>query len=459
MIWVPHPYQETALEHVLQNPLSVVYAGPKTGLWLEMGLGKTVVAETAVDILQMAGAVNKALVVAPLRVAQSVWSQEAAKWDHLKHLTFSHILGTEAQRIAAINKPADIHIINRENIPWLVARMMSCWPWDMVLLDESSSFKDPSSKRFRALKSVSGYIKRMIQLTGTPAGNGLLDIWAQIYLLDRGERFYPTVTQYRTRYFHQPDPVLKKYMPLKGADEIIFEKLQGMVISMKNTDYLKLPERIETEVPVYFDAKLQDSYDQFERDQVMAISEEVDITAFNAGALCTKLLQFSSGAVYDSDQVPHWIHDHKLDALAEIIDSAAGKPVLVFYHFKHSADRIIKRFGAKMIRGDKDVLAWNRREIDAGLLHAQSAYGLNMQEGSNIIVWYDLTWSLQDYEQANARLHRQGQKENVYIYHIICHETMDQDVLKALKKKHKVQSALMEAVKAKVRKYREKSLI
>lgn len=457
MKYNPHHYQHVALGHVLQNPLSAVYVGPKTGLFLEMGLGKTVVCLTALDILQMASDITRTLVVAPLRVAQSVWSQEAEKWDHLKGMTFSHILGTEKQRIAAIQKRAEVYVINRENIPWLVAQLGGAWPYDCVILDESSSFKNPSSKRFRALRQHLGAIKRMMILTGTPAGNGLMDLWAQIYLLDQGERLYDTVTQYRTRYFHRID-FNSKYVPMGGADDMIFEKLQGLVISMKNKDLLDLPERIDVDVRVNFDHDLQKKYDQFEKECVMEISQEVDITAFNAGALCTKLLQFSSGAVYDRNQVAHEIHSLKLDALEEVIESAGGKPVLVFYYFKHTADRIIKKFGAKLIKSDVEIMAWNRGEISIALLHPQSAYGLNMQKGSNIMCWFDHTWSLPDYEQAVARLHRQGQEaEKIYNYRIIAPGTMDIDVIKAQARKAKTQDALMEAVKARVEKYYKQS--
>lgn len=453
MIYNPHNYQQVALEHILQNQYSKLCSGPKTGLFLEMGLGKTVVCLTAADILLMAGEVERIIVIGPLRVAQSVWSQEAAKWDHLKHLKFSHILGTEKQRIEGIKRKADIYVINRENMQWLVAYLGGAWPYDMAIIDESSSFKNGSSKRFRALRGHLGNIKRMVILTGTPAANGLMDLWAQIYLLDQGERLFDTVTKYRTRYFHRID-FNSKYVPMGGADEMIFEKIQGLVISMKNKDLLDLPERIDIDVPVYFDHDLQKKYDLFERECVMEISPEAQITAFNSGALSTKLLQFSAGAIYDREHVVHEIHSLKLDALEEIIESAGGKPVLVYYNFRHSADRIMKRFEAKFIKDDRDVLTWNRGEIPIALLHVQSTYGLNIQKGSNIIAWFDQIWDLELYDQANARLHRQGQEaDQVYIYKIIAPGTMDSDVIRAQKRKAKGQDALMEAVKARVEKY------
>ncbi len=454
MKWIPHDYQGVALRHVLDNEhLSVYTETASSGCFLEMGLGKTVVLLTAADILLLASQVNKVLVVAPLRVAQSVWSQEAQKWNHLKHLTFSHCLGDQVQRGNALRKEADIYIINRENIPWLQAYYKTAWPFDMVILDESSSFKDPSSKRFRSLRMVLPKIKRLVLLTGTPAGNGLMDLWSQIYLIDKGERLYDTVTQYRMRYFHNPE---FKYIPVKGADEAIYETLKGIVISMKNSDYLHLPERLDVTVPVKFSPAMQKRYDDFERDCVMEMGD-TDITAFNSGALSTKLLQFANGAIYDAEKNSHVIHDQKIEALQEIIDSAGGKPVLIFYSFKHDLDRIQNKIKeAKTLDTDKDVQAWNAGKIAVLVAHPASAgHGLNLQEGgANIIVWFGLTWSLELYQQANARLHRQGQKEKVYIYHIVSENTMDLDVMAAISRKAKGQDALMEAVKARVEKYK-----
>ncbi len=455
MIYKPHNYQQVALKHILNNTHAALEFKPtaSSGCFLEMGLGKTVVTLTAIDILLMTGAVDKPLVVGPLRVCQSVWSQEAAKWDHLQGLTFSHVLGDQNQRIAALKKVADIYIINRENIPWLQAYYKTAWPFDMAVLDESSSFKDPSAKRSRSLKMNLGRIKRLVLLTGTPIGNGLMDLWNQIYMLDKGERFYDTITQYRMRYFHNPE---WKWIPVKGAEEVIYEKLQGLVISMKNEDYLHLPERIDVEVPVDFGPDLQARYDKFERECVMAMGEDTEITAFNSGALSTKLLQFANGAIYDEKKQSHIIHDKKIEALQEIIDSAGGKPVLIFYSYKHDLQRICKAFkGAQTFDSDSEIQKWNRGEIPIAVCHPASAgHGLNLQECANIIVWFGLTWSLELYMQANARLHRQGQKQKVYIYHIISRSTMDQDVKKAILKKKGGQDALMEAVKARVDKYK-----
>lgn len=453
MQYNPHPYQRVALKHILDNEhASLFNPNPSSGCFLEMGLGKTVVTLTAIDILLMTGAVDKVLVVGPLRVCQSVWSQEAAKWDHLKDLTFSHVLGDQNQRTAALKKPADIYIINRENIPWLQTVYKTAWPFDMIVLDESSSFKDPSAKRSRSLKMNLGRIKRLVLLTGTPIGNGLMDLWNQVYMMDKGERLYDTITQYRMRYFHNPE---WKWVPVKGAEEVIYETLKGLVISMKNEDYLHLPERIDVEIPVDFGPDLQKRYDTFERECVMNMGEDVDITAFNSGALSTKLLQFANGAIYDSDKNTHIIHDKKIEALQEIIDSAGGKPVLIFYSYQHDLKRIREFFNATTFDSDKEVQKWNRGEIPIAVAHpASTGHGLNLQECANIIVWYGLTWSLELYMQANARLHRQGQKQKVYIYHIVSRNTMDQDVMKAIAKKAKGQDALMEAVKARVEKYK-----
>lgn len=438
-----HHYQEVALDWALTHP--------KCGLLLEMGLGKSCIMLTAIDLLLLTD-INKVLIIAPLRVAQSVWAQEAKKWEHLKHLTFSHVLGDAVQRANALRKQADIHIINRENVPWLQAHYLTAWPFDMVIVDESSSFKDGQSKRFRALKMQLGKIKRLIILTGTPIGNGLMDLWSQIYLLDQGERLYPTVTEYRMRYFHNPE---YRYVPLTGADEVIHEKIKDLVISMKNVDYLDLPEKIEVSVIVKFDKVMQKKYDDFEEACVMAISEDKEITAFNSGALSTKLLQFASGEMYDSERKVHLIHDLKMEALDEILGSAGGKPVLIIYEFQHTLDRIQKKYKAQMIRSDTDVIAWNRGEIPIAVGHPKSmGHGLNLQEGDTFMVFFDHTWSLELHDQTIARLLRQGRKEKVYIYKIIAENTMDQEVIKSQQRKAKGQDSLMQAVKAVIQKYK-----
>jgi SNF2 family DNA or RNA helicase len=320
----------------------------------------------------------------------------------------------------------------------------------MVIVDESSSFKDASSKRFRSLKMNLGRIRRMILLTGTPIGNGLMDLWAQIYLLDQGERLYPTITEYRMRYFYNPE---YRYIPLTGAEEIIYEKLQGLVISMKNADYLNLPERIDVTIPVKFSDQLQKKYDDFERECVMNLPEG-EITAFSSGALSIKLLQFANGAIYDAEGKTHQVHDLKMEALDEILESAGQKPALILYTFKHDLERIQKKYKTRMFRTEADVTDWNQGKIPIAIGHPLSmGHGLNLQEGNTIMIWFGQTWSLELYEQTVARLLRQGRKEKLYIYRIVAEKTMDEDVIKALAKKANTQDALMNAVRARVEKY------
>jgi len=453
-----HDYQELALKHLLRKDY------PKAGEFMEMGLGKTAVALTYADILLMAGKANRVLVIGPKRVAESVWSQEALKWEHLKHLKFSKILGDPQQRIAGAKAKADIYLINRENVNWLVGFLGGAWWWDLVIVDESSSFKNPDSWRFKDLRTKLGQIKYTVILTGSPAGNGLIDLWSQIYLLDQGQRLETTLGGYRGRYF-APDKmnghITLSYRIRKDSEEAIYEKIGDVVMSMKNRDYLDLPERIDIEVPVNFDKALQKRYDDFERDLVMNISEQEDITAFNAGALTIKLRQFANGAIYDADGKTHHVHDLKLDALEEVIDSAGGKPVLVFYSFKSDIERIKKKFGSRvrMFNRPEDVVEWNEGKIQIGLMHPMSAYGLNMQDGSNIICWFGHTWSLEERDQADARLLRQGQKQKVYFYKIVAQKSIDLDILIANERKADGQNALMEAVKARIEKYTTTKLI
>ena len=454
MKYEPHEYQKHAYNHIAENR--------KAGLFMEMGLGKSVVCLSHINTLIYQDLeVEKVLVIAPLRVAQSVWKQEAEKWDHTRHLRFSLILGTSNQRIEALKRKADVYVINRENIPWLVGFLGGAWPFKMVVVDESSSFKNSKSARFRALRMVIGKIDRMIILTGTPAGNGLIDLWSQIYLLDQGERLEKTVTGYRSRYF-KPNKtnghIVYSYQIRKDSEEMIFEKISDLVISMKNQDYLHLPDRVDNFVMVKFDAVLQKRYDVFEEEQVMKLyaeqENETDITAFNAGALSTKLLQFANGSVYDREGESHFIHDLKLNALEEIIESAGGKPVLVFYSFKSDLQGIQKRFGGIEFTSNEVVEKWNKGLVPLAIAHPASAgHGLNLQESANIIVWYGMTWSLELYMQANARLHRQGQKQTVYVYHIISESTLDLDVMEAVKNKKDGQDRLMSAIKARIEKY------
>lgn len=451
MKFKPWNYQQYAINHVIDNSAS--------GLFLDMGMGKTVSTLTAIDDLILLGEVNKVLVIAPLRVAEDTWSTEVDKWDHLKHLRISKILGTKKQREEAINIDADIYVTNRENVDWLVAECFNSWIWDMVVIDELSSFKSSKAKRFRALKKVRPYFKRIVGLTGTPAPNSLIDLWPQIYLLDSGQRLGKTITGYKERYFkpgRRNGYVVYNWELKEGSEEAIQNKISDICISMSAKDYLDIPERIDNRVEITLPIKVMDTYKQLEKDLVLEIGEE-DITAANAAVLTNKLLQLANGAIYSEDKEVVRIHDEKLDRLEEIIDTANGKPVLVFYNFKHDYGRISKMLTNNKIKHQTlntsdDIKKWNNGEIRVALLHPASAgHGLNLQYGGNIIVWFGLTWSLELYQQANARLHRQGQKETVIIHHLIAKGTVDEDVMNALANKEVNQSMLLEAVKARLK--------
>lgn len=451
MKFKPWNYQQYAINHVIDNSAS--------GLFLDMGMGKTVSTLTAIDDLILLGEVNKVLVIAPLRVAEDTWSTEVDKWDHLKHLRISKILGTKKQREEAIDADADIYVTNRENVDWLVTECFNSWIWDMVVIDELSSFKSSKAKRFRALKKVRPYFKRIVGLTGTPAPNSLIDLWPQIYLLDGGQRLGKTITGYKERYFkpgRRNGYVVYNWELKEGSEEAIQNKISDICISMSAKDYLDLPERIDNRVEITLPIKVMDTYRQLEKDLVLEIGEE-DITATNAAVLTNKLLQLANGAIYSEDKEVVRIHGEKLDRLEEIIDTANGKPVLVFYNFKHDYDRISKmltknKIDHQTLNTSDDIKMWNNGEIQVALLHPASAgHGLNLQYGGNIIVWFGLTWSLELYQQANARLHRQGQKETVIIHHLIAKGTVDEDVMNALANKEVNQNMLLEAVKARLK--------
>ena len=451
MKYKPYDYQEYATQWILDKE--------KAGLLLDMGMGKSVITLTAIDELMFDYfEVSKVLVIAPLRVAESTWDEEAAKWDHLKHLKISKVLGTEKERINALYTKADIYIINRENVKWLVDKCGKDWPFDMVVIDELSSFKSHRAQRFKALRKVRPFMKRVVGLTGTPAPNGLIDLWSQIYLLDGGERLGKTITGYRERYF-LPDKrnqhIVFTYKLKEGAEEAIYEKLSDICVSMKAEDYLKLPERINNIIPIHLPKKAKEKYDQLERDLLLPLKDS-DIVANTAGVLANKLLQMSNGAVYDEDGDVQEIHNAKLKALEDTIEAANGKPVLIFYSYKHDLDRIkkhLKRDDLTVLDTSEDVKNWNEGKIPIMLAHPASAgHGLNLQAGGNIIIWFGLTWSLELYSQANARLYRQGQKQNVIIHHLVAKDTMDEDVIKALEGKEVGQEALLNAVKARVRK-------
>lgn len=448
MKYKPHSYQEYATQWIIDKE--------KAGLLMDMGLGKSVITLTAIDGLMFDYFdVVRVLVIAPLRVAQSTWDTEIEKWDHLKHLKVSKVLGSEKERTQALNTTADIYIINRENVSWLVERYKNKWPFDMVVIDELSSFKSHRAGRFKALRKVRPFMKRVVGLTGTPAPNGLIDLWSQIYLLDGGKRLGKTITGYRERYFN-PDKrnqhVVFSYKLKDGAEEAIYKKLSDICVSMKSEDYLKLPERINNVISVKLPDKAKEKYQQLERDLLLPLVD-TDIVANTAAVLTNKLLQMANGAVYDEDGNVQEIHDEKLKALEDTIEAANGKPVLVFYSYKHDLKRIKDHLkDVRELNTPEDIEDWNKGEVPIMLAHPASAgHGLNLQAGGSIIVWFGLTWSLELYQQANARLYRQGQKQNIIIHHLVAEGTVDEDVMEALENKETGQEALLNAVKARLK--------
>lgn len=427
---------------------------PYAGLFLDMGMGKTAVALTVIDeLLYDSFEISKVLVIAPKKVAEDTWSREAAKWEHLRHLRISRVLGSEKERLAALRRPADAYVINRENVVWLVETLGRAWDFDMVVIDELSSFKNHQAKRFRALRKVRPLVKRLIGLTGTPVPNGYLDLWAQIYLLDRGERLGKTVTQYRTQYFNTLiRPGFQLYTLRAGADQLINEKVADICLSMKALDYLKLKEPLRIDVPVVLSESEMAQYRVMERDAVLECADQ-EIVAVNAAAATTKLLQMANGAVYDEHRKIVHVHDQKLERLEELIEAANGRPVLVFYSFLHDRDRIrdYLKVDVRELKTVRDIRDWNAGKIPVLLAHpASCGHGLNLQDGGNIIIWFGLTWNLELYQQANARLHRQGQAEGVVIYHLIAEGTVDEDVLKALQGKGQTQEEFLQALKARI---------
>ena len=448
MKYDPHKYQSYATDFIISHPIAAVF--------LEMGLGKSVITLTAITKLKAEDAICKVLVIAPLRVARNTWSSEIAKWDHLKNLDYAVAVGSEAERKAAIRKDATVTIINRENVDWLINKSGLPFDFDMVVIDELSSFKSYGAKRFKALLKVRPFIKRIVGLTGTPSSNGLMDLWAEFRVLDFGKRLGRYITRYRLSYF-EPDKrnaqMVFSYKPLPDAEKQIYEKISDITISMKSVDYLDMPECIINEVPVYMSEREQSVYDGFREDMVAKLKDDV-IDAANAAVLSGKLLQMANGAVYDEDGASHHIHDRKLDALEDLIEGANGKPLLVAYWFKHDLERIEARLKSLHIpyaRLDKpdSIKRWNNGEVPVMLIHPASAgHGLNLQAGGSTLIWFGLTWSLELYQQTNARLWRQGQKETVVLHHIICRDTIDEDVMEALKRKEKVQNDLINAVKA-----------
>lgn len=451
MQFVPHPYQAYCIGRLLTDPA--------LGLFLDMGLGKTVITLTAVAELEYHRfAVSRALIIAPKKVAEATWQREAEKWDHLRDLRISTVLGGEAKRIRALNTPADIWVINRENVPWLVEYYRNAWPFDMVVLDESSSFKNHKAKRFKALTWVRHRIRRLVELTGTPAPNGLLDLWAPMYLLDEGQRLGKRITQFRERYF-DPDQrgrdMVYSYRPKEGADSVIRQLIGDICISMKAEDYLTLPDCVYNDVPVVLDARAAAAYKKLETEALLPVAGTT-IDAGSAAVLTNKLLQLCNGAVYDDQGEAVEIHRCKLEAFLEVLDSLRGQPVLVFYNFRHDLERLESALAGtgrrvRRLSGPDEEAAWNRREIDVLLAHpASCAYGLNLQAGGNHVVWFGLNWSLELYQQANRRLHRQGQTDTVIIHHLVVQGGVDEDVVAALQDKGSVQEALMQALKARI---------
>lgn len=391
--------------------------------------------------------------IAPLRVASQTWPAEIKKWDHLKGLSYSVAVGTEKDRINALMKRATIYIINRENVDWLVNKSGIPFDFDMVVIDELSSFKSYGAKRFKSLLKVRPSVRRIVGLTGTPSSNGLMDLWAEFRVLDLGQRLGRYITHYRSAYF-VPDKrnaeIIFSYKPLPGAEERIYNQISDITISMKSADYLKMPKCITNEVPVYLSEKEWSIYSDF-RDEMVANLGDEEIDAVNAAVLSGKLLQMANGAVYDDKNKAHLIHDRKLDALEDLIEGANGKPVLVAYWYKHDLERIQKRFPVRQIKSSKDIEDWNDGSIPIAVIHPASAgHGLNLQNGGSTLIWFGLTWSLELYQQTNARLYRQGQNETVVIHHIIAKDTIDEDVIVALTRKEKTQASLIDAVKAKL---------
>ena len=444
MKYKPHEYQVYATEYILTHPIAAVL--------LDMGLGKSVITLTAIfDLTLDSFLVRKVLVIAPLRVARDTWPAELEKWDHLKGLKYTVAVGSEVQRKTALMKRAQVYIINRENVEWLISRSAIPFDFDMVVIDELSSFKSHQAKRFKSLLKVRPKIKRIVGLTGTPSSNGLMDLWAEYRLLDMGQRLGRFIGRYREDFF-VPDKrnqqVIFSYKPKPGAEEAIYRLISDITISMKGTDYLKLPELVINEVPVKLSEKEMKTIDTMKRDLITTVKGE-DITAANAAALSGKLLQMANGAVYDDQGVVIHIHDRKLDALEDLIEAANGKPVLIAYWFKHDLSRIQKRFEVEVLSTSDSIKRWNDGEIPIAVIHPASAgHGLNLQAGGSTLVWFGLTWSLELYQQTNARLWRQGQNETVVIHHLIAKGTIDERVMKALNDKNNTQAALIDAVKA-----------
>ena len=444
MKYKPHSYQEYAIRYIETHPISE--------LLIDMGLGKTSITLTAIrNLLFDSFEVCKVLVIAPLRVAKNTWTDEIKKWEHLSTLTYSLIIGNENERLSALNEQTDIYIINRENVDWLVNKSGYKFDFDMVVIDELSSFKNHQSKRFKSLMKVRPLVKRIVGLTGTPSSNGLMDLFAEFKILDMGKRLGYFIGQYRNTYF-KPDkmngPIVYSYKPLPNAENAIYEKISDITVSMKANEYLKMPELLTSNYVVELSNSEKNQYDEMTKSLVLEITDG-EITASNAASLSNKLCQLSNGAIYDDEQNIVEIHDRKLEALEDIIESMNGKPLLIAYWYRHDLERIKSSFSVREIKTSEDISDWNDGKIPVALIHPASAgHGLNLQNGGSTLVWFGLTWSLELYQQTNARLYRQGQKNTVVIQHIITKGTIDEQILKVLQKKNKTQADLIDAVRA-----------
>ncbi|UZD42783.1 DEAD/DEAH box helicase [Selenomonas sputigena] len=449
--FTPRPYQRYAIRRIIDTPA--------VALLLDMGMGKTVSTLTAINELMFDRfEVHKVLVIAPLRVALSTWRDECEMWEHTRHLRISVAVGDLRTREAALAEDADIYVVNRDVVKWLVGYYRAKWPFDMVVVDESSSFKNPASQRFRALRKVRPLVQRIVLLTGTPAPNGLMDLWSQFYLLDRGERLGRTLTEYRERYFRpgqQSGHIVYSYDARPGAEQEIFRRIGDICVSMKSEDYLTLPPLIQNVVRVQLPEAVARRYREMERELVLSIGD-ADITAVSAAALSNKLLQMANGAVYDTEGKVVKLHDAKAEALDEIISCNEGKSVMVIYSYRHDLDALRRRYPkARELKTADDIRAWNAGQISLLLVHPQSAgHGLNLQHGGHIVVWYGLTWSLEAYQQTNKRLHRPGQTEPVVLHHLVARDTVDEDVMRALAGKAAGQESMLEAVKARIERYK-----
>ncbi len=445
MKFVPHDYQKRAIKKILTTPF--------VGLFLEMGLGKSVISLTAAMTLMYEELdVDRVLVIAPLKVAEDTWSRECAKWDHLQELKVSKIIGSRQKREAAVEAEADIYVVNRENVSWLVSNYYGRWKWDMLIVDELSSFKNPQAERFKALKKVRPKFRRIVGLTGTPDPNGLMDLWAEMYVIDGGKRLERTIGRYRQLYF-KPGRVngyvVYNWIAREGSEQLITERISDITVAMKAADYLTLPKRIDNDITVHLSPKAAKTYKELERDHVLAL-DDTEITAANAAAVMGKLLQLSGGAIYDDLGDPIVFHDEKLKALRDIVDTA-NEPVLVFYGFRHERTRLfemLKAYGPRELGSEDDIREWNEGKIKVLLAHPASVgYGLNLQDGGRIIVWYSIPWNLELYQQANARLYRQGQTKPVIINRLVAEGTVDERVIQSLNNKDMTQAALMTALK------------